>query len=158
MKVRLTESQFNKLKLVKEDENVNKKFDDMHLQKFYDFVGERVKRINLIWGKVSNVTLFEILNNEFNVKSIERELERMEKEVRSEGNRLYQLWDNSAIGIGEDNYDIEIEDIKDLYVKKHDVLESILYAVEKMQQEEEDNEEDGKTAMSIFGDVKPLSV
>ena len=144
MRIRVTESQYSKIRLVTEQQE--------YVNKYKAFCAEREKEVTILYNKIVSETVGGILDLSIDIESLISKIEKIEREVDTQNSNMYNLWDQGLID-GDDNYDLVLNEISSPVSSKIDALSILLYALDKVQQ----YEKEGNRITKKFPD-KPLDI
>lgn len=141
MKIKITEGQATRLKLINEDVNM--------VAKFEEFCNAKIQEINNLFVSVSNISVIEIIGNEIGLSKIYKRLNIIENKVMLAERETYASIDEAS----EENLDLRIDRAYDSVTAKLSSLQLIVMELEKLQ--ELSNEHNLKKS---FDDIKPIDV
>jgi hypothetical protein len=144
MKIKITESQYNKIKLIKESED--------QLAKFRQFCTSKSVELDNIYSKITFESVGEILAMNMDIKNINRTVSKIEDIVYKAEKQLLSLYDNGALQ-GEEDMDMILGDIADIVNDKARSLTLILDKLEALQDYQEEY-----NLTSQFSNVKPMDI
>ena len=110
MKIRITENQYSKIRLVLEQEE--------YLSQFKSFCAQKVQEVNKLYSSVINASVSDIVSGSINIDQIQKALDKIENDVDVARRNIENLWDQNLIGGGDDNFDLEIWDIAETVTNK----------------------------------------
>ena len=143
MKIKITENQYSRIRLVLEQ--------DDYMKTYKNFCNQKMEEVNKIYSKLVNTSIAEIISGEVNIEQIKELVDKIESSVYNAAKNMRKLWDNQVIGADDENFDLVISEIEDSVLDKINPLSVVLYSLEKVQ------EESGALG-SQFKDVKPIEV
>jgi DNA polymerase II small subunit/DNA polymerase delta subunit B len=129
MKIRITESQFKKIKLIKESED--------QLAKFKEFCTSKAHEIDDIYSKILFETVDDILKFTLNFKEINKRVYKIENEVYQAEKNMLAMYNKGMIQ-GDDT-EMIIGDIAEFVNDKTTSLTLILNKLEELQDYEEEH-------------------
>ena len=141
MKIKITENQALRLKLLSEEINPLTQFEYLCRVK----LGE----VNKWYTKISSISIGELLNNEVDMSHINSLLNKIEDEIRSGNRKAYAFIEHEQ----EEDLDLRIDNAESSVMDKLTVLQLISMDLEKLQIS---SEEHGFT--NRFSDVKPMDI
>lgn len=141
MKVKLTESQYNKIKLVKESEE--------QLAKFKKLCDEKSAELDKIYSKVTFESVADILSMNLNIKNIGKVVYGIEDFMYKAKKQFMSMYGQNDDGEMES----AVYDMADVVTDKATNLTLILDKLEDIQQYQE---EFNLTAQ--FNNIKPLEI
>lgn len=141
MKIKITENQAKRLKLINEDINP--------LTQYEAFCKQMVEKVNKMYLHISAISISEILNNQVSMEEINTQLNAMEREIANGGKRAYQYINNSQ----EEDLDVRIDNAENLVMDKLTPLQLITMDLEKLQLTIEQH-----NITAPFKDVKPMDI
>jgi len=144
MKIKITESQYNKIKLIKESED--------QLAKFRQFCTSKSVELDNIYSKITFESVGEILAMNMDIKNINRTVSKIEDIVYKAEKQLLSLYDNGALQ-GEEDMDMILGDIADIV---NDKARSLILILDKLEALQDYQEEYNLT--SQFSNVKPMDI
>jgi hypothetical protein len=140
-KIKITESQAKRLKLINENAD--------ELARFEHFCKIKVDEINKVYTKVTNISVAEILNHEVNMVEINNILEKIDNELYIGNKKAYESINN----LPESDLDVRIDKAYDKVHNKLTPLQIIVLDLEKLQLAAEQHDLTGP-----FNDVKPIDI
>ena len=143
MKIKITENQYSKIRLILEQEE--------YLTQFKNFCNQKVQEVNKIYSSVINVSVSEIISGKVNIEQMQKLLDKIENDVDVARRNIENLWDQNLIGNENDDFDLVIWDIADQVTNKINPLSMILYGLA-------DAQEKAGNVLAQFKDVKPVEV
>lgn len=144
MKIKITESQATRLKLINEDVNP--------LTSFELYCKIKVRYVNEQFLKVQNLTVSEILSGDINLEALSTILNDLESELSFKANRTTDYINNLDDGT-YDELDVRIDNAQRLVSNKLDALSIIVLTLEKLQESNDDN-----ILSKQFSDVAQLDI
>ena len=144
MKIKITESQYNKIKLIKESED--------QLAKFRQLCAQKAAELDNIYSKITFESVGEILAMNMDIKNINRTVSKIEDIVYKAEKQLLSLYDNGALQ-GEEDMDMILGDIADIV---NDKARSLILILDKLEALQDYQEEYNLT--SQFSNVKPMDI
>ena len=141
MKIKITEEQANRLKLLKEDLNP--------LITFEQFCKMKTDEINKMYTRVSNIVVAEILNGEINIEQIVTWMDSLELELGRRNSTAYDYIEN----LPEEDLDVRIDRAKSRLDDKIASLSLIVSPLEKL-----DDLVKEHNLTIVFSDVKPMDI
>ena len=121
MKIKITEGQAKRLKLISENTD--------ELSRFIYLCDVKVQEINKIYNKVSFITIAEILNHEVNMVEINTVLDKIEHDVLRSNNKAYA----SIKHLPEEGLDEKIDKAYEKVNSKLTPLQIVVLDLEKLQ-------------------------
>lgn len=143
MKIKITENQYSKIRLVLEQEE--------YLNKFKVFCGEKLKEVYNLYSKIINVSMSEIISGEINIKETQKTLDKIENDIYTARRNIENLWDQNLIGTDDDDFDLVIWDIADNVNNKISPLSEMIDSLADIQVK-------GENISAQFKDVKPIEI
>lgn len=143
MKIKITENQYSKIRLILEQEE--------YLNKFKVFCGEKLKEVYNLYSKIINVSMSEIISGQINIKEIQKMLNKIEDDVYAARRNIENLWDQNLIGNEDDDFDLVIWDIADGVNNKIGPLSEMIDSLADIQEKSE-------SILTQFKDVKPIEI
>lgn len=140
-KIKITEDQAIRLKILNEDANP--------LVKYELYCRKRAEEVDRCFVKVININIAEILHNEVNIREIYKYLSDIEDQVLSVEKQAYS---HIAHMDGED-LDLVIDNATDLVTDKITSLQLIISDLEKIQELNEEHK-----LLKQFANVKPIDI
>lgn len=141
MKIRITEEQAKRIKLINEDTNP--------LTQFEHFCSLKIQEINKLYVRVINFNVAEIVNNEVNIGEISRVLSKMGTALYEANKVAYRYIET----LPEEDLDLKIDNIYDAVTDKLTALELIIMDLETLQDKAEEHH-----LVKSFSDTKPLDI
>jgi len=142
MKIKITEGQANRLKLINEDVSV--------IAKFEEFCNAKVKELNALYINIGMISIVEILNNEISLAKISKRLDAIDSALMDGDRRAYSVITDANEG---ENLDIRIDNAHHLVSQKLRPLQMIVLDLEKLQELSNEHE-----LNKPFSDVKPIDI
>lgn len=144
MKIRITEEQLQRIKLLTENDNIYSQFEAIAL---------KVKdKINTIYTKVTYISVAEILHNEVNIKEILQTVDNLENTLDETLRKVERLLETLPEDTASD-IDGKIWQLNRPIQNKINVLQSMLMNLEKLVDYEEEHE-----GTKAFSDIKPMDI
>ena len=140
-KIILTESQFEKIKLLKENTDVIAKFEAL--------CAKKVEALNKLYSKISNISVIEIIQGVVDIDGLTAYLNRLEDELNKANRNAYSIVNN----LPESDLDLKIDNATSRVSDKISSLNLILLSLEQIQKYEREH----KLSKS-FEDAKPLDI
>jgi hypothetical protein len=145
MRIKITESQYSRIKLIKENEE--------YLKRFISFCNEKAKEVDALYSKIINESVGDLLAMRINIREISKVLDSIDTTVYNAEKNMINMWDKGLIGGDNGNFDIEIGDIAATVKDRVKTLDLILEPLKKLQDyEEEYNLSKG------FNHIKPVDI
>jgi len=141
MKIKITEEQAKRFKLINEDTNP--------LSQFEHFCTVKVQDVNKLYSKVISLTIIELLNGEINLKDISNVLDKIEGDIHNGNKRAY----NYINSLPDEDLDIRIDRASDSVMRKLNVLQLMVMDLEKFQFSGQQH-----SITRLFKDVKPMDI
>ncbi len=141
MKIKITEAQANRLKLLKEDMNP--------LAQFEKFCKDKVQEVNNLYLKVTSITISDILNKEVNIQEINHQLDIIERDLMMGNKRAYLYIDKMP----DEGLDVRIDRANDTVHDKLTPLQLVTMDLEKLQLSAEHH-----SLTKPFSDIKPMDI
>jgi len=141
MKIRITEEQAKRIKLINEDIN--------QLIQFEEFCKRKIQEINTIYVKVINLTIAEVVNGEVDMVKIERILGSIGTSIHEANKVAYRYIE----GLPEENLDLRIDKVYDAVTDKLTSLELIVMDLESLQSKAKEHH-----LSNSFSDTKPIDI
>jgi hypothetical protein len=145
MKIKITEAQYSKIKVIAEQ--------DEYLNNFNNFCAKKLDEINKIYSKVINLSVDEILRMELNIAQTIKVIENIEKEINNSERSIINLWDTERIKTDDENYDMKIYELSEKVNDKINSLTLILIPLAELQGYQSE-----RKMTNMFGDVKPIEI
>lgn len=143
MKIRITESQYNKIRLVKENEDF--------LNKFKSFCAAKISEIDSIYSKILYETVADVLNFNMNFKEINNRISKIEDDVYKAEKNIIAMYQRGTTYIEE--IELVISDIAEAVSDKATSLTLILNKLEELQDYQEEHR-----LTKQFSNVKPMEI
>ena len=124
MKIKITENQYSKIRIIAEQ--------DEYMKTYVNFCAKKAKEVDMLYSKVINESVIDILNMSIKIENIITMLNSIENDVNNQEQNMLNLWSKKLIS-GDDDFDLEIEKIASLVVDKITALTLILNPLEEMQ-------------------------
>lgn len=141
MKIKITENQAKRLKLISEDSNP--------LSQFEHFCAVKVQEVNKLYGKIINITIAEIAQNEVSMKAINGVLDKIDQEIHVGNKRTYDYINN----LPDEDLDLRIDRASSSVMDKLTPLQLISMDLEKLQEAIQE-----RNLLAPFKDLKPLDI
>lgn len=145
MKIKITENQHSKIKLIVEQEEYMLRYEKLCKQK-----GEELNRI---YSKIINLSIDDILNMQLNVEQTINIVKKIESEVDNAETNMIKFWDSKLIGDDDENFDLKINNISLIALDKSASLLNILGPIEELQRIQK-----SRKITNDFPDVKSVSI
>jgi hypothetical protein len=139
MKIRITENQYTKMRLILEQTEL--------INQFKNFCDTKVNEINKIYSSVSNVTVSDVLSNKINLLAMQNTVQKIEDSVYGASEKVKNQIDLNML----DQLEGEILDISDTVTSKIAPLFLILESLIEIQQKQD-------YTLKLFSDVKPIEI
>ena len=143
MKIRITESQYNKIRLVKENEDF--------LNKFKSFCAAKISEIDSIYSKILYETVADVLNFNMNFKEINNRISKIDDDVYKAEKNVIAMYQRGTTHIEE--IELTISDIAEAVSDKATSLTLILNKLEELQDYQEEHR-----LTKQFSNVKPMEI
>ena len=141
MKIKITEDQAKRLKLISENANP--------LSQFELFCKSKIQEINKLYVNVTNLSVAEIINNDIEMASISGTLDKIESDLHVSNNRAYQYINT----LPESDLDVRIDRAYDSVKDKLNSLQIIVMDLERLQLSSLDH-----SLTASFEDTKPKDI
>ena len=141
MKIKITEEQAKRLKLIKENADPLTYFEQ-HCVKL-------IAEINKVYGKVININVAEILSGEVSISELSKHLDKIEDSLRVYEKKAYAYIET----LPEEDLDVRIDDA---YYKVNQKLTPLQLMVMDLERFQNSSEEHKLT--EPFKDVKPMDI
>lgn len=141
MKIKITEEQAKRLKLINEDINP--------LTQFEGFCKVKIQEVDKLYLQITSLSIYEILHNQFSMSELNKKIELIEEEVGRGNRRAYQYIHN----LPDEDLDIRIDRATEAVNDKLTALQLITMDLEKLQLSTEQH-----NIMAPFKDVKPMDI
>lgn len=141
MKLKLTEAQFEKVRLLKESTDV--------VTQFEEYCSKKNEELNFLYSKIIHISVEEVLSLKVNLDGLEKHLNQMEDEVMTADRKAYDVINNMP----EADLDIRIDNAYRKVSDKISSLNLILLSLEKIQDYEKEH-----NLSKSFGEVKPIDI
>lgn len=141
MKLKISEEQARRLKLINENTNPLTQFEQ-HCTKL-------IAEINKVYSKVININVIEILNNEVSISDISKHLDKIEDSLRAYERKAYDY----VNALPEQDLDAIIDDAYYKVNQKLTPLQLMVMDLERFQNSAEEH-----SLTEPFNDVKPLDI
>ena len=139
MKIKITESQYNTIKLIKEDTD--------ELAKFKKLCDDKVAELDKIYSKITFESVSDLLSMNLNMKELNRLVSRIEDVVYRAEKYLSNVYQ------GKEDVELWLSDTADVVNDKATSLTLILNKLEELQDYEEEH-----NLTSRFSNVKPREI
>jgi len=143
MKIKITENQYSKIRLILEQEE--------YLTKFKDFCNQKIQEVNKIYTNVINVSVSDIISSGMDIRQLQKLVDKIEDDVYTARRNIENLWDQNLIAGADDDFDLVIWDIADAVNGKIGSLTTVLDGLVNIQEQSED-------ILTKFKDVKPIEI
>jgi len=141
MKIKITEGQAKRMKLINEDTNP--------LSQFEQLCKIKIQEINKLYVRVINLTVAEIVNNEVNMSEIDRALNKISTALYEANKVAYRYIEN----LPEEDLDLVIDKAYDAVTDKLTSLEIIVMELETLQNKAEEHH-----LANSFSDTNPIDI
>jgi hypothetical protein len=142
MKIKVTENQYNKIRLIKESEE--------QLAKFKKLCDEKSAELDKIYSKITFESVGDILSMNINIKSLGKIVYSIEDFMYKAKKQFMAMYGQNDV---DDEIELAIHDMAEVVTDKATNLTLILDKLEDIQDYQE---EFNLTAQ--FGNVKPLEI
>ena len=142
MKIKITENQYSKIRLILEQEE--------YLTQFKNFCNQKTQEVNELYTKVINASIADIVFGNINVTGLLKNLEKIENDIDVARRNIENLWNQGLIA-NDDDFDLVIWEIADSVTNKINPLESIFNGLVEIQA-------NTKGITSQFSDIKPIEI
>lgn len=143
MKIKITENQYSKIRLILEQEE--------YLTQFKTFCAEKVQEVTKMYSSIINVSVADIISGSINISQLQKSLDKIENDVDIARRNVENLWDQNLIGGDDEDFDLIIWNIAESVTNKLNPLSIILNGLAEIQEKSEN-------ITSEFSDVKPIEV
>lgn len=143
MKIKITENQYSKIRLVLEQEE--------YMTRFKDFCNEKLQEVNKIYSNLISLSIGEILQGNINLEKVKNGLDKIENDVVNARKNMESMWNQNIIGTDNEDFDMVIWGISDVVTDRIDVLGLVLFSLIEAQ-------EKSNTLVELFKDVKPIEI
>lgn len=143
MKIKITENQYSKIRLVLEQEE--------YMTRFKDFCNEKLQEVNKIYSNLISLSIGEILQGNINLEKVKNDLDKIENDVVNARKNMESMWNQNIIGTDNEDFDMVIWGISDVVTDRIDVLGLVLFSLIEAQ-------EKSNTLVELFKDVKPIEI
>lgn len=126
MKIRITEKQAKRLKLINESNNA--------YEAALEFSKELEPKLNFIFNQVKEIKVIDILENKVNFDSLHTLLSEMEGNM----DKMYKYGYNYINSLEDEDLDIALDDAQRLVSDKINIIDIILYELEKIADKNEE--------------------
>lgn len=141
MKIKITENQAKRLKLINENTDT--------LSQFEQFCKSKVQELNNLYTKVTNLSIYEILHKEVNMGEIYKMLDKIENDLMLADKKTYDYINT----LPEADLDVRIDKSHDMVTNRLTPLQIIVMDLEKLQSSTEEH-----SLTKPFSDIKPLDI
>lgn len=138
MKLRITEEQASRLKLINEDVNL--------VAKFEEFCNAKVKEINTLYVRIISLSVAEVISNEIDLNALEKHLYRLETS-------LLNVERKTSSSVADESLKEKIDVAYNKADRKLSLLQLVLLDLEKLQESANEHR-----VTDYFGDVKPMDI
>ncbi len=140
-KLIITESQFEKVRFLKENTDIIAKFEAL--------CNKNIAELNKLYSKVTNISISEIIEGRVNIDGITQYLNNLEDNLNKANNTAYSVINN----LPDADLDLKIDAAHSRVSDKISSLNLILLSLEQIQKYEKEH----KLSKS-FGDVQPIDI
>ncbi len=145
MKVKLTETQFNVIKLIKEAEDA--------FEMYKKLCSDSLKKVNDYYLKIANSSISEFLDMSINADGLNSELSKIEDNIYNMEKKMLNMYESGMIGQGIEDFEDTIENMASSVVDRITSLSIMLNYLDELQYK---NKEYNLTRH--FKNVKPLDI
>ena len=145
MRIKITENQYSKIKLIKENEE--------YVKKFIIFCNEKGKEVDVVYSKIINESIGDLLSMKINIWEISKTLDNIDTSVYNAEKNMLNMWEKGLIGGDNGNFDTEISDIADRVLDRITALNLILDPLKTLQDYEEE-----RNLSKHFKHIKPIDI
>lgn len=138
MKIKITENQYSKIRLVLEQEE--------YVNTFKNFCTSKLTELNGLYAKLVNSSVSDVLSGQVNIDGINQKVQKIEGELTSARNNIEILQSKNLI----DDVD-GIYEIADAVDNKINSLSVLIYNLAEI-------EEKRDLIMNGYGDVNPIQI
>lgn len=143
MKIKITENQYSKIRLVLEQEE--------YMTRFKDFCNEKLQEVNKIYSNLISLSIGEILQGNINLEKVKNDLDKIENDIVNARKNMESMWNQNIIGTDNEDFDMVIWGISDVVTDRIDVLGLVLFSLIEAQ-------EKSNILVELFKDVKPIKI
>lgn len=143
MKIKITESQYSKIRLVKEQEE--------YIERYKSFCAEKAKEADSIYSKIINESVGDIMRMSIDAEQLNDRVSKIENSILSAEKNMESLYSQGLIS-GPD-LELSIADIASSVTDKLTSITLLLNCLEKVQEYEKEH----RLSYS-FKNIKPLEV
>lgn len=140
-KIILTESQFEKIKVLKENTDVITKFEAL--------CAKKVEALNKLYSKINNISVIEIIQGVVDIEGLTAYLNRLEDDLNKANRNAYSIVNN----LPESDLDLKIDNATSKVSDKIASLNLILLSLEQIQKYEKEH-----NLSKSFEDAKPIDI
>ena len=143
MKIKITESQYSKIRIVKEQEE--------YIERYKSFCAEKANEADNIYSKIINESVGDILGMSINAEQLNSMVDKIENSVLSAEKNMESLYSQGLI-TGPD-LELSIADIASSVTDKLTSIALLLNCLEKIQGYEQEHH-----LSHSFKNIKPLEI
>lgn len=143
MKIKITENQYSKIRLVLEQEE--------YMTKFKDFCNQKLQEVNKIYSTLINLSIGEIFQGKINLEKVKDDLDKIENSVVVARKNMERMWQQNIIGSGDEEYEMVIWGVSDVVTDRIDVLGLVLFSLIEAQEKSD-------RVAEFFKSIKPLEI
>jgi len=125
MRLKITENQHSKIKLIVEQEDYMIRYEKTCKQK-----GEELDKI---YNKIINLSIDDILNMQLNVEQTINIVNKIESFINNAEDNMLRVWQSKLIGGNDENFDLKINNISQIALDKSASLLLMLEPIEELQ-------------------------
>lgn len=141
MKIKITESQAKRFKLLNENADP--------LSQFEKLCSIKIQEINKLYNRVTALSIYEILHKEMDMASIYSLLDKIENDLQMGDRDAYAYIKNRP----EEDLDLRIDKAHDNVMNRLTPLQLIVMDLEKLQLSTEEHD-----LTKAFKDIKPIDI
>jgi hypothetical protein len=145
MKIKITESQAIRLKLISENSDP--------ISQFEGFCKAKLQELNRLYTKITSMSIIEILNKEIDMAAIYKTIDAVDDQVYKGDKQAYDYLESLPEETDIKNLDLRIDKAHSSIKDKINALQLIVMELEKLQDMSETH-----NLPSMFGDVKPIDI
>jgi Na+-transporting NADH:ubiquinone oxidoreductase subunit NqrC len=141
MKIKITEQQAKRLRLIKEDIDV--------LSQFEQLCKVNSQEMDKLYMKLSDLSVAEILNNEVSLEEMESYVRNIEAKLMDANRKAYSYIEN----LPEEDLDLRIDNAFDKANGKVSSIQLIIYGLKDLQNSAEEH-----NLTKDFANLKPIDI
>jgi hypothetical protein len=145
MKIKITENQYSKIKIVAEQTE--------YVDRYKSLCELKKEEINKIYTNIIHLSIGEILGLDFDVRKFISVVNKIENEINNAESNMIKLWDARIIGHDIEDYDVMITNMAGDVTDKISSLLMLLDSINNLQESEHEH-----NLTNDFKDLKTINI